>query len=64
MSEIEKLVRIQDARWAGPEADEPKWLPEAKNMEAWPPHVPRRMFDPDREWRSLSELIARQLGRW
>jgi hypothetical protein len=42
MSEIERLVRIQDERWLGPHPDEPKWRRDAKDMEAWPAHVPVR----------------------
>jgi hypothetical protein len=64
MSEIERLVREQDARWLRDDSQEPRLYPGARDLEAWPPHVPRREFDPDREWKSLSELVARQLGRW
>jgi hypothetical protein len=59
MSEIDDLVRIQDERWLGPHPQEPKWARDAKNMEAWPPHVPRREFDPERNL-SLYELMMRR----
>ena len=60
MSEIDDLVREQDRRW-DPQPGEPRWHRDAKNMEAWPPHVPRRVWDADREW-SLYELAIRQGG--
>jgi hypothetical protein len=61
MSEIERLVREQDARWLRDDSQEPRLYPGARDMEAWPPHVPRRVYDPERKW-SLYELVAREGG--
>jgi hypothetical protein len=61
MSEIERLIEEQDRRW-DPHPEEPRWARDAKNMEAWPPHVPRRVWDAEREW-SLYELAMRRKGR-
>jgi hypothetical protein len=58
MSEIEKLVREQDERWLRG-ADEPRWHRDAKNMEVWPPHIPVRVWDPERKW-TMYELAMRQ----
>jgi hypothetical protein len=62
MSEIERLVQEQDRRWLGPNPEEARWRRDAKDMEVWPPEVPRRVFDPGRKW-SMYELLARQKGR-
>jgi hypothetical protein len=61
MSEIDRLVEEQDRR-LDPHPQEPRWKRDAKDMEVWPPHVPRREFDPDRNW-SLYELAMRQGGK-
>jgi hypothetical protein len=58
MSEIEKLIREQDARWLRGDPQEPRWHRDAKDMEAWPPEVPKRSFDPERKW-TMYELVAR-----
>jgi hypothetical protein len=58
MSEIEKLVREQDRRW-DPQPEEAKWRRDAKDMEEWPPEVPRRVWDPERKW-SMYELLVRR----